>query len=100
MNEMYGLVEIENRNTLAFYFVTIDIVENDIVLSDRSNGKKPLNLSIPLNDITKFKTQTIFATEEISFYYQGLQYKFVEYGNHTIKYFGKLLDERLNLLAC
>lgn len=100
MNEMYGLVEVENGTELAFYFVTITINEKAVVLSDRTNGKKPLNLHIPLGEIEKFKTQTIFGTEEISFYFDNHQYKFIEYGNQTIKRFGKLLDEVLSLVVC
>jgi hypothetical protein len=44
-----------------------------------------------------FRTHTVFSTEEISFNYQDVSYKFVEYGNQTITLFGKLLER--NMLA-
>lgn len=95
MTDIYGLVEVTNELYLAFYFVTIELEEEHLILKDRTNGKKPLNLTIPLTEITEFKTHTVFYTEEISFTYQGVNYKFVEYGNKTISLFGKLLERKL-----
>jgi hypothetical protein len=52
---------------------------------------------IPLSEMEDFRTHTVFSTEEISFNYQDVSYKFVEYGNQTITLFGKLLER--NMLA-
>ena len=95
MTDIYGLVEVNNELYLTFYFVTIELEEKHLVLKDRTNGKKPLNLIIPLDNITEFKTHTVFYTEEISFNYEGNNYKFVEYGNQTISLFGKLLERKM-----
>lgn len=100
MFDIYGLVEVESFENLAFYFVSIDLSDSSIVLSDRTNGKKPLNLHIPLSEITDFHTKTIYDTDQISFSYKDNQYKFVEYGNQTISIFGKILEERLAVLCC
>lgn len=97
MIEIYGLVEVSSGLDLAFYFVTIELNDQVLYLHDRTNGKKPLNMIIPLNEIEEFKTHTVFSTEEISFTFENLNYKFVEYGNQTISLFSKLLER--NMLA-
>ncbi|MEG0254219.1 MAG: hypothetical protein RR554_01940 [Vagococcus sp.] len=99
MFDIYGLVEVESCENLTFYFVSIDLNDSCIKLSDRTNGKKPLNISIPLSDIENFHTKTIYDTDQISFTYQDNHYKFVEYGNQTISIFGKILEERLTVLT-
>lgn len=100
MNEIYGLVEVRNNQMLTFYFVTIEFDGDMILLKDRSDGKKPLNIQIPITETENFKTQTTYGTEEISFDFQNNNYKFVEYGNQTIRLFGKLLEEKMYLLTC
>lgn len=97
MTDIYGLVEVSRGLELAFYFVTIELEEQVLYLKDRTDGKKPLNMVIPLTEMEDFKTHTVFSTEEISFNYQNVNYKFVEYGNQTITLFGKLLER--NMLA-
>lgn len=99
MNDIYGLVEIRNDQMLTFYFVTIEFDGDSILLKDRSDGKKPLNMKIDMDSIRNFKTQSTYGTEEISFDYEKNNYKFVEYGNQTIRLFGKLLEERMYLLT-
>jgi len=98
MFEMYGLVEVMENQQLTFYFVTIELEEEHINLIDRTDGKKPLNIKIPLDEIKNFKTHTIFNTEEISFDYLGVTYKFIEYGNLTISLFSRLLEEKMYLV--
>lgn len=97
MTDIFGLVEVSRGLDLAFYFVTIELEEQVLYLKDRTNGKKPLNMMIPLSEMEDFRTHTVFSTEEISFNYQDVSYKFVEYGNQTITLFGKLLER--NMLA-
>lgn len=100
MNDIYGLVEVRNNQMLTFYFVTIEFDGEVILLKDRSDGKKPLNMKIDMDGIRNFKKQSTYGTEEISFDYEKNNYKFVEYGNQTIRLFGKLLEERMYLLTC
>lgn len=100
MNEIYGLVEVRNNQMLTFYFVTIEFDGDMILLKDRSDGKKTLNIHIPITETENFNTQTTYGTEEISFDFQNNNYKFVEYGNQTIRLFGKLLEEKMYLLTC
>ncbi|MEG0284674.1 MULTISPECIES: hypothetical protein [Vagococcus] len=95
MPEIYGLVEVSQGLYLTFYFVTIELEENTLILKDRTNGKKPLNMSIPLNDIENFRTLNRFLTEEITFTFEGADYKFVEYGNKTISLFSQLLERKM-----
>ncbi len=99
MPDIYGLVEVSRGLDLAFYFVTIELEDDALYLKDRSNGKKPLNMMIPLSDMEEFKTHTVFSTQEISFNYQKVNYKFVEYGNQTITLFGKLLERKMLALV-
>ncbi|MDT2847726.1 hypothetical protein P7H60_00915 [Vagococcus carniphilus] len=99
MMDIYGLVEVSSGIDLTFYFVTIDVTEANLILSDRSQGKNPLNITIPLKDIKKFNTQTVYGTDQISFWYNDVNYKFVEYGNRTISFLGDYLDSRLAVLA-
>lgn len=99
MMDIYGLVEVSSGINLTFYFVTIDVTDSTLILSDRSQGKKPLNITIPLKDMKKFNTQTVYGTDQISFWYNNDNYKFVEYGNRTISFLGEFLDNRLSVLA-
>ncbi|MBO0476741.1 hypothetical protein DOK76_06645 [Vagococcus sp. DIV0080] len=95
MTDIYGLVEVSNGTTLCFYFVTIELNDDTLFLKDRSNGKKPLNIQIPLEKIEEFKTHTVYNTEEISFIFNDNHYKFVEYGNQTISLLSELLEKKM-----
>ena len=95
MPEIYGLVEVSQGLYLTFYFVTIELEGNELILKDRTNGKKPLNMIIPLHKIKDFRTMNSFLTEEISFTFEDVDYKFVEYGNKTISLFSQLLERKM-----
>ena len=99
MNDIYGIVEVSNRKMLAFYFVTIHFEEEVVVLSDRSEGKKILNLRIPITEMTNYQSKAPGGNEIISFDFQKNNYRFIEYGNKTVRLFGKLLEERMYLLT-
>lgn len=96
MTDIHGLVEVANEVYLAFYFVSIELTETEIILSDRTNGKKPLNMTIQLSEIDHLVVRTK-GIESVSFTYDQVNYKFVEYGNQTIELFGTLLLQRLVL---
>ncbi len=99
MIDIYGLVEVNSEDGLILYFVTIDLTEHELILSDRSQGKKSLNLKIPLSEIKQFNTQTTYGIEQVSFWYNEVNYKFVEYGNQTIRFLRNILKKRLSVHA-
>lgn len=94
---MYGIVEITTHHRLDFYFVSIYVNEDYLILEDRTDGKKPLNQVIPLTEITELKRLNSKESEGILFTYQMKQYKFVEYGNQTITIFSQLLERYMLL---
>lgn len=64
MTDIYGLVEVSRGLDLAFYFVTIELEEQVLYLKDRTNGKKPLNMMIPLSEMEDFRTHTVFQLKK------------------------------------
>ncbi|WP_326716503.1 hypothetical protein [Vagococcus jeotgali] len=96
---MYGIVEFNHQDTLTFFFVTINLSENILYLEDRAGGKKPFNKVIPVVDIKEVTQLNDKSIQGIYFNYQGDGYRFVEYGNHTISIFSRLLAQQYFLVA-
>lgn len=94
--DMYGIVELTKNSCLTFYFVSIEVTESHLILSDRTQGKKPLERSIPLSRLV---THLTFEPNRLSFIYEQEQFVFIEYGNKSILYLSQLLQHYLLAIA-
>ncbi|MHC5227939.1 hypothetical protein ACYSNW_06615 [Enterococcus sp. LJL99] len=89
---LLGVMELLDKTDLHYYFVSLSMVDNNLLLlKTLPHDCKPFEKKVKLTEVQNAEIKKVKQALAVQFDYENNHYTFIDYGNHVVPFFEKML---------